>query len=332
MTEMSAMKKTLRIDITEQSLYPDVLRLLKRIPASNLFHTRYPFRHPAAIYVLSLIQLAGDFNRLLNDYAAIRSSQGKLGTLNEQIERSQRILIYSIREHLDDCQMILLCLIDPNAVASQGKSPDDILKAAGLTEQKIFWGGVHNYVDSYLGPLVNKLKHSQGRFRTVVFECPGGDLRTGFYLEEVTDAGIAQPSLKLHKGNSAFSYARDIRSNLALIFRASASLQAAIEAFLKRRGIALMPDENVPANPGAWSAMCSRIASLDVGVFPQELKDRFFRFEINSAGALRIREMERDQKLSFPKGNIKCTTYEMPDGMTLTYRMPYFAGNKPRFK
>jgi hypothetical protein len=326
------MRKTLRVDITEQAFYPDVLHLLRRIPEPSLFHTKYPFRHPAAIYSLSLIQLAGDFNRLLKDYAAIRSSQGKLGSLNEQIERSQRILIYSIREHLDDCQMILMCLVDPASVSAQGKSPDDILKAVGFTEQKIFWEGVHNYVDSYLSPIVNKLKHSQGRFRTVVFECPSGDFRPGFYLEEVTEAGIAQPSMKLHKGNSAFSYAKDIRSNLALIFRASHSLQAAIEAFAKRSRMTLLPVENAPLQSGIWREICSGVAKLDTGVFPQEIKSRFFRVEIQPTGEFRIREIEKDQKLSFPQGNIKCTTIAMPDGMTKSYRVPYFAENKPKFK
>ena len=214
------MRKMLRVDVANPTYYPEVLQLLKRLPPSSLFHTKHSFRHPAAIYLLSLIQLAGDFNRLLKNYATIRTGKAKLDFVHEQIAQNQRILIYSIREYLDDCQMVLMCLVDPDPLSPKSRSPDDILKAAGFKEQKIFWDGVHNYVNSYLGPLVNKLKHSQGRLRTVIFECPGGDFRSGFYLEEVNSAEIAQPSATLHKGNSAFSYAKDIRSNLALIFRA----------------------------------------------------------------------------------------------------------------
>ena len=103
--------------------------------------------------------------------------------MHEQIAQNQRILIYSIREYLDDCQMGSCAWWTLTRLSPKSKSPEDILKAAGFKEQKIFWDGVHNYVNSYLGPLVNKLKHSQGRLRTVIFECPGGDFRSGFYLE-----------------------------------------------------------------------------------------------------------------------------------------------------
>jgi hypothetical protein len=317
------MKKTLRVDIADPAYYPEVLQLLKRLPPSSLFHTKHSFRHPAAIYLLSLIQLAGDLNRLLKNYATIRSGQGKIDLVHEQIAQNQRILIYSIREHLDDCQMVLMCLVDPEALSPKSKSPDDILRAAGFTEQKIFWDGVHNYVDRYLGPLVNKLKHSQGRLRTVIFECPGGDFRSGFYLEEISAAEIAQPSAILHKGNSAFSYAKDIRSNLALIFRASQSLQTAIEAFVKRSRITLLPVGSDPSKPGIWREVCCQVAKLDAGVFPQEIKSRFFRIEIQQAGELRIREIDRDQTLLFPAGEIKITANQMPDGMTKGYKVPY---------
>jgi hypothetical protein len=318
------MKKTLRVDIANQTFYPDVLSLLRRIPNSSLFHTKHSFRHPAAIYLLSLIQLASDFDRLLKNYAAIRNSQGKSNLLHEQIAQSQRILIYSMREHIDDCQMILMCLVDPDRFSPQGKSPDDFLKAAGFTEQKLFWNGVCSYMNSYLIPLVNKLKHSQGRIRTLVIECPGNDFRPGFYLEEVIGTEIAQPSQELHKGYSAFSFAKDIRSNLALVFRASQSLQEAIEAFVKRSRITLLPGGNDPSTPGIWREVCCNVAQLDIGIFPNEVKSRFYRVDIQSAGEFRIREIERDQKLIFPKGNIKFKVNETIDGMTKSYQLPTF--------
>ncbi len=317
------MRKILRVDITNEGLYPEVLQLLKRLPAQNLFHTKYPFRHPAAIYLLSLIQLAGDFNRLLTAYTAIRDGQGGREFLLEEIAQCQRILIYSVREHLDDCQMILLCLVDPTAVTGRDRSPEEILKASGFAEQKIFWAEVHNYVGSYLSPLVNNLKHSQGRLRTVVFECPERDLRPGFYLEEIDAAETAQPSSNLHNGNTAISFAKDIRSNLALIFRASQSLQAAIEAFVKRARITLLPDTGERPKAGTWKQICAAVANLDAGVFPQEVKSRFFRVDLVEGSKLRIREVDRDQKLSFPAGTAKVTVAETVDGMTKGYRMPY---------
>ena len=329
---VDGMKRHLRLDISHHALYPDVAELLRRLPPEILHHSRYPFRHPAAVYQLSLRQLANDFKRVLTDCTALRSDVSR-ADVAEQLAQSQRILIYSLREHLDDCQMILMCMVDPATVASQGSSPDEFLRAAGLPERKVFWDSVHNYSDTYLMPLVNKLKHSQGRFRIVRFDCSPSDIRLGFYLEEMDEKEAAQPSVKLHGGNSAFSYARDIRRNLGSVFRAAGGLHGAVEAFLKRLGRShLAAPEGAEIIEGAWTEVCRNVAAFDSGVFPQELKDPFVRFSLNDEGKLKIREMEKDLLLSFPDGNVRCSTQISGDGMTKSYRMPYAFGNKPQLR
>ncbi len=323
----------LRLDVAGPALYPNVAELLRALPSDVLFHSEYPFRHPAAIYLLSLSQLASDFKRLLADYSASRSSMKRSSELAEQLAQSQRILIYSLREHLDDCQMILMCFIDPTALSLKGKPPDEVLKAASLREQKLFWQGVHNYADTYLMPFVNALKHSQGRFRTVTFECSAVDVRPGFYLGEVDKKSIAQPAIKQHGGNSAFSYARDIRNNMPLVFRAAESLEAAVKAILRRHNKPLpVALESARLSSGLWTEVCKQVADLDKGVFPQEQKQRFVRFFLDPQGNLMIRELERDGTLSFPPGSVRCVTQTSLDGMTKTYRMPYMLGNTPKLK
>jgi hypothetical protein len=170
------MKRHLHLDIAHPALYPEVAELLRRIPLDTLHHRDYPIRHPAAIYQLSLRQIAMDITRVLRDCAALRAGRGA-ANLSEQLAQSQRILIYSLREHLDDCQMILMCFIDPATVTAKGRAPDEFLKAAGLQERKLFWDSVHVYADTYLMPLVNGLKHSQGRFRTVRIDGSASDTR-----------------------------------------------------------------------------------------------------------------------------------------------------------
>jgi hypothetical protein len=317
------MKKHLRLDVTDASLYPGVVELLRHLPSSVLFHRKYSFRHPAAIYLLSLRQLAYDFTRVLDGYSALRSGAVPFNKLDEQMSQSQRILIYSLREHLDDCQMILMCFVDPDSIPYQGRSPDEMLKSAGFKERKIFWDGVHNYSNSYLMPLVNALKHSQGRLRTFVFENSPSDIRPGFYLEEMDENEVAQPSAQLHQSDSAFSYARDIRNNLALVFRAAESLKDAISTAMKRLSVATTSTTDGPGvQPSLWTDVCKRVASLDDGVFPQETKDSFIRFSQTAEGTLQIRELDRDFKLSFPS-TAKCHAMTLGDGMTKSFRMPY---------
>lgn len=326
------MKRHLRLDVEHPALYPEVAELLRRLPSDILYHSNYPFRHPAAIYQLSLRQIAMDVTRVLRDFEALQSSGGD-ANFSEQLAQSQRILIYSLREHLDDCQMILMCLVDPATVTARSNGPDDFLKAANLPERKLFWDTVHVYSDTYLMPLVNALKHSQGRFRTVRFNCSASDVRFGFYLEEMDVKGVAQPAMKLHNGNSAFSYARDIRRNLGTVFRAAEGLREAVEAILHRhRRSLLATPEGAEIAAGVWTEMCKAVTKLDLGVFPQELKAPFIRFSLTEAGTLKIREIEKDPLLSFPKVTVDCSTMTSADGMTISYRMPYAFGNKPKLR
>ena len=105
------MKKRLRLDVAGPGLYPDVINVLRTLPPGIVFHQKYPFRHPVAIYNLSIRQVAIDLQRVLTDYAAIRTSANASSELCERIAQSQRALIYSLREHLDDCQMMLMCRV-----------------------------------------------------------------------------------------------------------------------------------------------------------------------------------------------------------------------------
>jgi hypothetical protein len=327
------MKRYLRVDLTNPSFLPPVVELLRVLPPPILFHQKHRFRHPAAIYQLSLGQLAADFKRVLDPYSAIRLGAKEPADLGEQIARAQRILTYSLREHIDDCQMILMCLVDPTLIATTARSPDEKLKSAGFIEQKEFWDGVSSYLNGYIMPMVNALKHAQGRFRTVTFECSPSDLRPGFYLEEVDENEIAQPSLELHKRNSAFSFARDIRSNLGFIFRAAQSLDDAVRAALSRLGAnTLETPVGAEIQPSAWASICKQVANLDYGVFPQELKQRFTRFSVLEDGSLRIRDLDPDTKLFFPKDPVRCYTQTLPDGVTKNFRMPYLGGNRPKIR
>lgn len=148
------------MDLSNPADYLDVIELLRRLPDNVLFHSKYPYRHPVAIYQLSIRQLARDFSRVLKDYALLRSGAQSLAEMEEQMAQSQRILVYSLREHIDDCFMILMCLVDPTKIPAQCKYPDEKLKACGFAELKTLRSGIDNYLDSYLTPLVNSLKHS----------------------------------------------------------------------------------------------------------------------------------------------------------------------------
>jgi hypothetical protein len=71
-------------------------------------------------------------------------------------------LLYSLREHIDDCYLIFKTLIpqQPKAVRFQTQ----FLKNAGFRQLAVFEESIGWY-KAHLSPLVNTLKHHQGRLR-----------------------------------------------------------------------------------------------------------------------------------------------------------------------
>jgi hypothetical protein len=89
----------------------------------------------------------------------------------------------------------------------------------------------------------------------------------------------------------------------------------------------LLEPQGGEVNTNEWSYVCKRVATLDSGVFPQELKKRFFRFSLLPAGELEIRELDREPRLSFPSSDVTCQCLRVPDGMTNSIRVPYHSDN-----
>jgi hypothetical protein len=80
------------------------------------------------------------------------------------------------------------------------------------------------------------------------------------------------PSIKFHGGNSAYSFARDIRFNLFHVYLASEALAKTVRTIAKKSNKQLGCFAAANGADAGWQTVAERVAKLTAGVFPQEVK------------------------------------------------------------
>jgi hypothetical protein len=320
------------------TIAPSAVNYLGEIPAAYVFLNQHARRHPLAIYNVSLHQLADHVSQLLNQYFETHRHIEEKGDAPGEGEHYARLLgaqgrlIHSLREHVDDCYLILACLVDPAGVppkAAKKRFTEQWLEAAGFPTLGSFGQSIVEYRHGYLSPLVNGLKHKQCRLRGVFFH-KRLDVRLGYYLEEPDADGVPGPSLAVHKdGNSAFSFARDILFNLYHVYYISEMLIEAVKGALRQyHSFSLKPRTAEPENEG-WVNLLRQAAKIRPSVFPDEVDKPFpyFTFiEGEKAEAVLMYPVTMIP-LSFPPG-MRISGIFIGDGVTQTFKLPYVKWSK----
>jgi hypothetical protein len=311
---------------------PEAQSVLRCVPSELWFHNEHKFRHPLGIYNLSLQQVGDDLKRVLDQHEQLRHtlSQG-LAVGREDVfadlMAAQRSLIYSLREHIDDCHMVLMCFVNPKGINVGNPGAAEFLRVAKFHEVSILLQPLREYLDNYLLPIANKLKHRQARLSGCAF-FTGQDIRIGFYVQEVDNKETAGPSVELHGGNSAYSFARDIHFNFFHVYLTSEALAKTVRAVVKKHhkhlgyfAAGLVADDR-------WRILAERIARLDRAVFPQEVKTPYPEIEMLNTYTMRLEYPSEASIAEFP-ANAGVHVSMRGDGMTRSFRMPYFGKKRP---
>jgi hypothetical protein len=318
----------MKLELNSQTGFePLATRYLGEIPDQFLFHRRHALRHPLATYNISLQQVVNEFRRVLNHHDAMKrfwKEQGPSTTEPQpytELLSAQKDLIYSLREHVDDCHLVLQSLVDPAGVNVSQPGADVFLKAARFPTLTTFFQPLKPFMDGYLLPMTNKLKHKQGRLRGCMF-FNDSETRLGYFLEEVDEKEVAGPSETLHPGNTAFSFARDLRLNLFHVYFASERLVKAIAGALKSM------HQYSPAQPATltyctllWREVLQRVSDLPLAVFPQELQAPFPDVKLTDEGVV-LEYPAQNRGLDFPR-TMRVMGSTQGDGVTKSFRFPY---------
>lgn len=308
------------------NLAPVALDYLGNIPDNLLYHRQHRLRHPWSLYKISLDQVFTGFDDVVERYARIGEFVGTPDE-NRQFEllmSSYKNLLYVLREHIDDCYLVLKTLVPPDNAKPTGFQTH-FLKKAGFQELEPFEKAIEWYLRKHLAPLVNNLKHHQGRLRWLYFH-RSGDFRPGYFLEQIGDDGAVGPSQTIHKGNTAFSFCKDIKLHLYAVYYISEKVVDAVSTAIGRcSGAALNASNRVKADE--FRQTLASIAEIELNVFPNEVEESCALVELvttDGGTRLRLSYPEEVPDKNFPAPMTISGVPMWADDFTRIFRLPYW--------
>ncbi len=294
---------------------PAALAILSSKFGSRLYNSDYGLRHPFGIYTVSLEKVLGSFEELLevleksanHDLTSKKLDVGWDDDLLLGLER----LLYSIMEHFDDCESIIKSFLAPGS--KHGEVPEV--------------GGYSNAIDAYrthIGKVVNHIKHKQGRIRSIALYDEIAP-HLGYFVEGPSEDESLGPAPLIHPGgNTAFSYARDLRLHMHGLYYTSQQLAKAVASL---GAVEDSSSEFELSDDGRFKALASQIQQLDMVVFPDELNKNFpvVTIEAEKTGAYSIRTSLKRQPhgLRTIPSPFRVVIFYQTDGVSRAFRMPY---------
>ncbi|SRR6266487_971579 len=225
------------------NLYPQVYNCLHSLPNIALHHVEHGLHHPLAIYSISLRHVIQAFQEVLNEndkiYQTPMDAKGECSFETSALLKTQQELLDALMAHVDDCYQILKALypVNRNQVKNVARFADRWLEQAKHPTVKQFKDQIMPYRET-IAPVVNKIKHEHGRLCSLVVRNPFllQDARAriaGYFIEGVDSNEIVGPDTKIHGGNYAISFHRDIRYHFVHLYKLGHFLADALISAIK---------------------------------------------------------------------------------------------------
>ena len=295
-------------------LNPEAESVLAGYDPTQFSNLAYGFRPPIGVYRVSLSRIWPRFRKVLaclkENMISERFQKHSTDAWDEELLQAYEQLLYAFFEHLEDCDNILKSCF--NLQNDHCKSP----------HVKEYWRSIKFYRNR-IGMIVNFIKHAQSRLRSVVFYAPDW-ISLGYYVESVSPDGAPGPDSRLHiGGDTAFSYAWDLRLHLSALYLISRRLADTVKAIM---GEPLNTLIEKPGSDDEAAFMARNVSILPRIIYPNEemlpfpavvyLEKEFMRELIlmtipPHSGPLPIR------------GDFTFDAVFKGDGVTQTFNLPY---------
>ena len=209
---------------------------LHRLPDIAFHHFAYELRHPIGIYRKSISEIDGQFQAVFSGLDDIATEFYETGAISrfDALLRDYKRLLFALREHIDNCYLILQSLTPVDeALLSKKPFSNQYLKAAKYPGFNKFENAICPYKTQHIGAIVNALKHKQRTLRGIGIHSKS-DSRffvPGYYVEGTSASGALAPCRSVHDSeHSAFSFNRDIVLHIWNLFVIDQALSHAIDA------------------------------------------------------------------------------------------------------
>lgn len=298
------------------SALPKAARVLQDLRGVVTYEADYSARHPFAAYNISLESIGQRFTSVITclnqlEYQFQMSPSSTQASDLALLEATDHLLD-SLMEHMDVCGGIIRNFC-PASAETQFKKQLASFKTAVNPYRK------------HIACVDNYIKHNQGKLRSIRFSWASG-MCFGYFVEGPIAEGGLGPVECIHPGsNSAFSFNRDLKFHICSVFAIGAELAHSLHEIDKR----LTPLPIAKSNDGrdsAWGKAVQAAAKLPNVFFPDEILKPVPVVKISNDKVL-IDFAAHRPKISQPPSPCKIGLTFGGDGVTRTFKMPYFDGD-----
>jgi hypothetical protein len=281
-----------------------------------LFHAPLGLRPPLGIYNVSVARVTQRFKAVLEAHERLVTARGfsepsKPGW-EESLLDEQQGLLYALFEHVEDCNNVLKVLFADSST---------YYKSAHV---RAFKKAIDEYRD-LLGRLVNRMKHSQGRLRAIVF-WRDRIVLVGYFLEGVRPDGAIGPDIAVHGLEpTAFSFSRDLRFHFVALYHISHHLGQAVARI---GSDARAQSGDTSSTQTDFLSIARAIQSITTLVFPDEQPKAFPRVEIlgRNGGDCIVVEYPSKRPSSVAAGTqFRVAVSYRGDGISRQFMIPYMS-------
>lgn len=314
--------------LTDIDLSPEIQKYLPLIDEKYLFYKEHSLKHPSAIYNVSIRKIEDALTEFFKAYILLETNtieefeKAEKQAIND-ILRSYKDFLYSVREHIDDCLHILKILTEPKSEYKNLRNQYDWLKTNVPDRVQDFFTRLADY-KKYTDDIVNELKHNNGILCSVGFYKSTDPSKHcfGYFVANVIDS-IYSPVEKIHPKfktvYTAFSFKRDINYNLYNVHY----LSKLLIYFLKDKiGIDIrLLNPKVEQAPINKQKLYENIFNIENIFFPDEYTKPVPKFIFNSDKTLKLQYPSNASVM--PNLLDRVVVTHSPDGHTGGFRIPY---------
>jgi hypothetical protein len=298
------------------SMLPEIQQLLSSDIQAPLYYTVYERRHPLAIYNVSCATVLDNFNKVIAELHQLMVVRPFLDTSkidwDTALLTSQKDLLYALMEYLEDCENILACFFPSEEIRNK-----DI-------RAKSYRSAVKEYRD-HIGKIVNHLKHEQGRLRPIIFFNDELVL-PGYFIEGPVAENFLGPVEKIHSGgNTAFSFARDLRYNFFHFYAVAKHLSNTIGSIISAGQTSDLPKNETPDK--RVLEIASNISRLPLVFYPDEVSKPVPNVTVvqdsESDTTITLAYPDKETRIDGASKGMKIVVSYRGDGVTPSFRLPY---------
>jgi hypothetical protein len=294
---------------------PEAVAALSAEYGRPTHHLERGFRAPSAAYGVSLGALLPRFEAALSAVEAVLTGRPFEDRPNlrwdETYLEAYRLLLYALAEHLQDCRNILDTLFPLGTRLSDASAAIAYTKAVEPYRRRI-------------APIVNHMKHKQGRMHSVISR-GGAHVLLEYFVDGVGTDGTIGPAIEVHPdGQSAIDVWTDLRFHFAHVYILSFHLSRATESIMGE-GVDIEQESQVSED--GLASLANRIMRLPLFLTPDAVAPPLAAVHLRtwSDGSRRLR-------ISYPEAGVILGELSEPmlttarlvgDGVSRTFAFPY---------